>query len=70
MEAAVEWEYSPLIRVCNTLLRRWQPTNVPNVNTLLLTKSLLQSIEAQDVYLFHDLSQSVGIGAKEGVAAF
>ena len=34
--AAVEWAYSPLIRACNTQLQRWQPTNVLNVNALLL----------------------------------
>eukprot|EP00963_Diacronema_lutheri_P004999 scaffold365_cov361-Pavlova_lutheri.AAC.3 len=36
-EAAIEWGYSPLILACNTQLRRWQPTNVSKVNTLLLT---------------------------------
>eukprot|EP00963_Diacronema_lutheri_P008108 scaffold697_cov287-Pavlova_lutheri.AAC.1 len=36
-EAAIEWGYSPLILACNTQLRRWQPTNVSNVNALLLT---------------------------------
>eukprot|EP00963_Diacronema_lutheri_P010218 scaffold981_cov446-Pavlova_lutheri.AAC.1 len=36
-EAAIEWGYSPLILACNAQLRRWQPTNVSKVNTLLLT---------------------------------
>jgi len=39
-EAAIEWGYSPLILACNTQLRRWQPTNVSKVNTLLLTDSI------------------------------
>ena len=37
-EAAIEWAYSPLIRACNTQLRRWQPTNVLIVNALVLTE--------------------------------
>jgi len=37
-DAAIEWEYSPLILACNTQLQRWQPTNVPKVNTMLLTE--------------------------------
>eukprot|EP00963_Diacronema_lutheri_P002458 scaffold170_cov434-Pavlova_lutheri.AAC.1 len=39
-EAAIEWGYSPLNLACYIQLRRWQPTNVSKVNTLLLKKDL------------------------------
>ena len=40
-DTAIEWAYSPLIRACNTQIRRWQPTNVRNVNALLVVKCLI-----------------------------